>query len=157
MRRFVLVAVAAAVIGSLGAPGVSGAQPSPTLTLEEACAFDGAPLYGVTVSVSGVAPNSTVSGSVAFPDGSGIAGSIVANELGVASITLFTSAPGVISVTITSPFSTTQSLEVDCLPNNKDECKNGGWQDFGIFKNQGDCVSFVATGGKNPPAGSTPP
>ena len=23
---------------------------------------------------------------------------------------------------------------------------------FGVFKNQGDCVSFVATNGKNPPA-----
>jgi len=34
---------------------------------------------------------------------------------------------------------------------NKDSCKNGGWQRFGWFKNQGDCVSFVATGGKNPP------
>jgi len=33
-------------------------------------------------------------------------------------------------------------------------CKNGGWQTYGIFKNQGDCVSYVATGGKNPPAGS---
>ena len=38
------------------------------------------------------------------------------------------------------------------LPATKDECKNGGWQDFGVFKNQGDCVSFVATGGKNKPA-----
>jgi hypothetical protein len=35
----------------------------------------------------------------------------------------------------------------------KEQCKNGGWQSFG-FKNQGDCVSFVATGGKNPPSGS---
>lgn len=33
-------------------------------------------------------------------------------------------------------------------------CKNGGWQTYGIFKNQGDCVSYVATGGKNRPAGS---
>lgn len=33
-------------------------------------------------------------------------------------------------------------------------CKNGGWKTYGIFKNQGDCVSYVATGGKNPPAGS---
>jgi hypothetical protein len=38
------------------------------------------------------------------------------------------------------------------LPTTKDECKNGGWQSFGVFKNQGDCVSFVATGGKNKPA-----
>ena len=33
-----------------------------------------------------------------------------------------------------------------------DQCMKGGWQTFGIFKNQGDCVSFVSTGGKNPPA-----
>ena len=36
---------------------------------------------------------------------------------------------------------------------NTDSCKKGGWQDFtsspGPFKNQGDCVSFFASGGKN--------
>ena len=38
------------------------------------------------------------------------------------------------------------------FPTTKEQCKNGGWQDFGLsFKNQGDCVSFVATGGKNEP------
>jgi hypothetical protein len=35
----------------------------------------------------------------------------------------------------------------------KDSCKKGGWQNFtsspGPFKNQGDCVSFFASGGKN--------
>ena len=36
-------------------------------------------------------------------------------------------------------------------PTSADQCKKGGWQVFGIFKNQGDCVSYVATGGKNPP------
>jgi hypothetical protein len=35
----------------------------------------------------------------------------------------------------------------------KQQCKGGGWQSFG-FKNQGDCVSFLATGGENPPSGS---
>jgi hypothetical protein len=39
-----------------------------------------------------------------------------------------------------------------CLPTNKDQCKKDGWKTFGVFKNQGDCVSFVTTGGKNPPA-----
>jgi hypothetical protein len=39
------------------------------------------------------------------------------------------------------------------LPTSKDQCKNGGWRDFGVFKNQGDCVSFFATGGDNPPSG----
>src|SRR6185312_11098032 len=36
----------------------------------------------------------------------------------------------------------------------KDECKNGGWQSMidnagNSFKNQGDCVSYFATKGKN--------
>lgn len=51
------------------------------------------------------------------------------------------------------------SLLVSLLPVSKDECKGGEWQTFvnvligvQIFKNQGDCVSFVATKGKNPPA-----
>jgi len=34
---------------------------------------------------------------------------------------------------------------------NKDSCKNGGWTVFGWFKNQGDCVSYFATGGRNGP------
>lgn len=39
-------------------------------------------------------------------------------------------------------------------PTSKDQCKNGGWHNYAdangtAFKNQGDCVSYVATGGKN--------
>jgi choice-of-anchor C domain-containing protein len=42
----------------------------------------------------------------------------------------------------------------------KSDCKQGGWQTMidtagNQFKNQGDCVSFFATGGKNP--GALPP
>ena len=44
------------------------------------------------------------------------------------------------------------------VPTAKDQCKDGGWQNLvdssgNAFKNQGDCVSFVATGGKNLGAG----
>ena len=36
----------------------------------------------------------------------------------------------------------------------KDDCKKGGWATLGMgFKNQGDCVSYFATNGKNGPAG----
>ena len=37
------------------------------------------------------------------------------------------------------------------------QCKNGGWATANnpSFKNQGDCVSYFATGGKNLPSGST--
>jgi hypothetical protein len=36
-------------------------------------------------------------------------------------------------------------------PTSKDQCKHGGWKKFTnpVFKNQGDCVSYVATHGKN--------
>ena len=37
-------------------------------------------------------------------------------------------------------------------PATRKECQRGGWHAFPGFKNQGDCVSYVATGGRNPPA-----
>jgi len=41
-------------------------------------------------------------------------------------------------------------------PTSADQCKNGGWRDYPAlgFKNQGDCVSYVATHGKKKPTGS---
>jgi hypothetical protein len=50
---------------------------------------------------------------------------------------------------LTETFSASNGL----LPTDMSQCKHGGWALFGIFKNQGDCVSYIATGGKNPPAG----
>src|SRR5262249_23553779 len=47
----------------------------------------------------------------------------------------------------------TLTQESSGLPTSKDQCKKDGWKTFGVFKNQGDCVSFVATGGANPPSG----
>ena len=45
----------------------------------------------------------------------------------------------------------------EVVSSDKDRCKDGGWEDFtsspGPFKNQGDCVSFFATGGKNKGSG----
>jgi hypothetical protein len=42
-------------------------------------------------------------------------------------------------------------VDAPALPTSKDQCQNGGWRNFPGFKTQGDCVSFVAAGGKNPP------
>jgi Beta-propeller repeat len=39
------------------------------------------------------------------------------------------------------------------LPTSTDQCKKGGWKTFGVFKNEGDCVSFVASKGRKPPSG----
>jgi len=57
-------------------------------------------------------------------------------------------------VASTSPFGGggTAFLRYDSL--SPSTCKKGGWQAFQpAFKNQGDCVSFVVTGGRNEPAG----
>jgi hypothetical protein len=45
--------------------------------------------------------------------------------------------------------------DVQPLPTSKEQCKHGAWAQFG-FKNQGDCVSFEATGGRNATANNQP-
>jgi hypothetical protein len=56
---------------------------------------------------------------------------------------------------IVNPFGSGRGyLRVDVL--SKKMCKRGGWRTLATsprFRNQGDCVSFVATGGRNRPAG----
>jgi hypothetical protein len=44
------------------------------------------------------------------------------------------------------------SVSVISLPRNRSQCKGGSWQQYAVFKNQGDCVSFVATDGANQPS-----
>jgi hypothetical protein len=49
---------------------------------------------------------------------------------------------------------TVYNFEPYIIATDKDSCKNGGWMNLSdnsgnAFKNQGDCVSYVATGGKN--------
>ena len=36
-------------------------------------------------------------------------------------------------------------VDAQALPTTKDQCKDGGWRDFG-FKNQGQCIKFVQHG-----------
>lgn len=63
------------------------------------------------------------------------------------SYTLQVSSPGDVSVypaSSSAPFSITG-------PAATDECNDGRWSEFGIFTNQGDCVSYVDSNGKNPP------
>lgn len=70
------------------------------------------------------------------------------------SVTFAAVAPGtLISATATDAAGNTSEFAKDSFasPATADQCKNGGWKAYGVFKNQGDCVSYVATGGKNPP------
>jgi hypothetical protein len=52
--------------------------------------------------------------------------------------------------------STVVTFEAEAPVPTKDSCKNNGWKSMtnpGPFKNQGDCVSYFATNGKNLPNG----
>jgi len=53
---------------------------------------------------------------------------------------------------------TTYNFEPFITATDKDQCKDGGWQNVtdssgNSFRNQGDCVSYVATQGRNPANG----
>jgi hypothetical protein len=52
----------------------------------------------------------------------------------------------------------TGTVTVDTVATSKDQCMDDGWkavtdQNGEPFKNEGDCVSYVATGGRNPAGG----
>jgi hypothetical protein len=70
-----------------------------------------------------------------------------------------TSEPAVGSIVTMLPRITPVTLDVSAAlttePQRANDCKNGGWKNFtdangNSFKNQGDCVSYVASKGKNP-------
>jgi hypothetical protein len=92
---------------------------------------DGTVTYTFTTATIAAAGN-----QVPFPTGTIEAISILIDIQGTANIT---------NITVNG------ELQVPTTEAAKDQCKNGGWQDFTspAFKNQGDCVSFFATGGKN--------
>jgi hypothetical protein len=56
-------------------------------------------------------------------------------------------APGFVS---SMPVAGDVIVHPPAVPASKDQCKNGGWKNFPGFKNQGQCVSFVATKQKDP-------
>ena len=91
------------------------------------------------------------------PGGSGLA-SCVGTVMNGAAIDTSTSGAHSFTVTGTDNATNTASVihhyAVLKVAATKDECKNGGWKtvvdrSLRPFKNQGDCVSFVATAGKN--------
>jgi hypothetical protein len=86
-----------------------------------------------------------------------------ADDQGTANGTQFNLCPdattcGIIDsgLTFFEAFNSTQITQNPSAPTGIDDCKQGGWKNYPAlgFKNQGDCVSYVATRGKNPPAGT---
>ena len=61
--------------------------------------------------------------------------------------------PSIGQPAVSESFSSSLTNPVPLAPTSKAQCLKNGWKNFAQFKNQGDCVSFVASGGKNQPAG----
>ena len=93
---------------------------------------DGSATYTFTAATVAAAGN-----QVPFPTGTIESISILIDVEGTADIT---------DITVNG------QLQVPTTQAAKDQCKDGGWQNFTSpsFKNQGDCVSYFATGGGNP-------
>ena len=163
---------AGALLALLGAvlvavtSSAAGAEPSITLTPASATNFVGQQ-HCVTATVTGAEnpafvvefTTTTTSGTaLAAPSGATLPG----DQNGQATFCFTSLTPGEVTITavargtntMSRPSATAIKTFVERpLPTDKDQCKHGGWEAFGVFKNQGDCVSFVATGGKNRPAG----
>jgi hypothetical protein len=135
------------VYGTFDCPGYS-----PTISI----AFS-TPVSNLSLQVMN-GETSTVSYTVASDLGGTVTKSLVANFSSGAD-TFALPDDGITSVTIarTTPSSVwdffIDNISFVAFPITTAECKNGGWQAYGVFKNQGDCVSWVATNGRNEPAG----
>jgi len=93
-----------------------------------------------------------------------VTGGSFADE-GITAITTFaitqTSPIGPVEVEATNvgmleQFASDLAVAPQLLPDAKEQCKDSGFLIFGVFKNQGDCVSFVTTQGKNEPGKNNP-
>jgi len=165
MRKSAPVVLALVAVALLGAPAPASAQP--TLTLARDCSrFP--PLHGLSLRLTGFPPTTPFQGTLARPTGSvlGPVG-LITDPAGSFSIGPFTDeSAGTWTATIAwSGGTLVQSLFVDCAPPaTAEQCKDRGWRTFGVFRNQGDCVGFVTTRGKNeagrnvpePPGSSNP-
>ena len=134
------------VLGVSASPSTLQAGGSSTVTAD--VTHDSA---GNDASASGTIPDGT---SIAFATDFGtLSASSAGTSGGKASVTLTSSSAGTahVSATLDAQTVSTTVTFTPATPTSADQCKNGGWKSYGLFKNQGDCVSFVATHGKNPP------
>jgi hypothetical protein len=165
VRRFVTAVLIATATVLLMAANPAGAQSGPTLVMEPDCrTLGGEQVYGVKVGATGLAPNAQLTIQIEWtyivdpPRGGGSTSPATFTSDANGNFASFDfSTVGVkTSYTATLVYAGqtfTKTLAVTCdKPTTTEQCKNGRWRDFGIFKNQGDCVSFVATKGKSPPA-----
>lgn len=103
----------------------------------------------------------TVSYSVTDDLGGSVTKSLVSNvNSGADTFSLPDDGITSVSIGLTSPSAVYDFLIDDvqftAFPITTAECKDGGWEAYGVFNNQGDCVSYVASQGKNEPGQNVP-
>jgi hypothetical protein len=159
MNLAVLVVALVAVF----APAASAAPPStPTIHTVPACTEE-LP-YGIEASVTGLEPN-THYGVQAFFTPGGSAGTKFTTDASGSSglggvrwpsplelrVVIWLNPDDDLDHDAGEPTVLEQVLVIDrpCAParpkypTSREQCKDGHWRDFGVFKNQGDCVSSV--------------
>jgi hypothetical protein len=172
MNRALLVAASAMAL-ALAGESTAPAQAVPTITGVSVCTDE--LQYAVEARASGFEPNTRYGFRAEFASGGTAGTNFTTDGTGSATIgSVLASAPFTVTVTVwrqfdmdfdqdpNEPTILTGTVVIDrpCTggvlvgrPTTAEQCKIGGWRQYGVFKNQGDCVSFVATGGRNQPAG----
>jgi hypothetical protein len=147
-RLFGLAVVAS--IAFLVPAGANAASPPTTdasLTLSKFC-DDYPPFSGVRITLEGIPPNTPYTFTFEFGAGSATGQSTTTASGGFVVSTFSSSGnPKTYTLTIEWAGGTLHdSIYVDCsIPQSKEECQEDGWRGFD-FKNQGECVAFVARG-----------
>lgn len=155
MRRLATLAVPAVFALLLMLPAAATAAKAPTVeVVHKECHAEGTAVFAV-LTVSGFAPNEAVELDT---HGSGTVTLSPTNSRG--EVSLSTGGPSPQTLTFTGTVSgESVTFTLDCaaqLPTETEECKDAGFKEFTGFTNQGQCVSFVATDGKNEPGKNLP-
>jgi hypothetical protein len=171
MKRALLVTASAMAL-AVGGEGLASAQAVPTITGVSVCTADEP--FAVEAHASGFEPNTRFGFKAEFASGGTVGTNFTTDGMGDATIgTVLATAPFTVTVTVWRQFDMdfdqdpneptiltgTAVIDRPCTgtvivgrPTTVEQCKSGGWRQYGVFRNQGDCVSFVATGGRNQPA-----
>jgi len=157
--KLLALAVALGCATLVALAGIAAAtDATPSIVLQEYCpVVDGQQFYGVVASVTGLPPNTSFVGTLAL-DGDGLTASFVTDasgNFGPISIAKNTPIALVTAIVDYSGGQLTASLPSPCqqppppaTPTDKAQCKKDGFAAYG-FKNQGQCVSFIASRGRS--------
>ena len=174
LRTFaVLAALTIAVVAAATAPSASAVESPPSVGSSQVCV---ASAGGFLLQVNGFGTsfpvNTTGTTTFTFANGDVVSLQATTNDEGIyhtATFTLDLRNPAYAGLVGTSVHETadfagaTSTLDfqlVGCptAPNGKVECMGGGYLSYPAlgFLNQGDCVSWLATNGKNEPGKNVP-